>query len=136
MMAEEDEFLMDSDTEEEDRVMHPKEDEEEEEEDIDNSDDSDFDPISFGIAERIRQARPLDEEDSGEEEEGPAAYTAYMADSFRDLPVAREIAEVFRYIEDYKPVHLDLEDSGKLAGFLRLIHSNSEAAPRLLLKCS
>ena len=51
-MADEDEFLMDSDTshedEEEAHVMHPKE------EDIEDS-DSDFDPIGFGIEERIRQ---------------------------------------------------------------------------------
>ena len=56
-MADDDEFLMDSDTshedeEEEEHVMHPKEDED----DIEDS-DSDFDPIGFGIEERIRQVK-------------------------------------------------------------------------------
>ena len=37
---------------------------------------------------------------------------AYMAESFKDLHVGSDIEELFRYIEDYKPVHLDLEDSG------------------------
>ena len=37
---------------------------------------------------------------------------AYMAESFKDLHVGSDIEQLFRYIEDYKPVHLDLEDSG------------------------
>ena len=54
-MADEDEFIMDSDTSnedehEEEHVVHPKED------DIEDS-DSDFDPIGFGIEERIRQVQ-------------------------------------------------------------------------------
>ena len=60
-MVDDDEFLMDSDTShedeeeeeaEEEHVMHPKEDED----DIEDS-DSDFDPIGFGIEERIRQVK-------------------------------------------------------------------------------
>ena len=35
----------------------------------------------------------------------------YMANAFKDLHVEREIQDLFRYIEDYKPVPLDLEDS-------------------------
>ena len=37
---------------------------------------------------------------------------AYMAESFKDLHVGSDIEQLFQYIEDYKPVHLDLEDSG------------------------
>jgi hypothetical protein len=41
---------------------------------------------------------------------------AYMAESFKDLHVGSDIEQLFRYIEDYKPVHLDLEDSGTNLG--------------------
>lgn len=127
-MADQDEFLMDSDTshedeeeeEEEEHVMHPKE---AEDDDIEDS-DSDFDPIGFGIEERIRQARPLDEDTEEEDvedddiddddleaelEHNNLVMGAYMAESFKDLHVGSDIEQLFRYIEDYKPVHLDLE---------------------------
>ena len=45
---------------------------------------------------------------------------AYMAESFKDLHVGSDIEQLFRYIEDYKPVHLDLEDSGTSSNFLAL----------------
>ena len=45
---------------------------------------------------------------------------AYMAESFKDLHVGSDIEQLFQYIEDYKPVHLDLEDSGTSSNFLAL----------------
>ena len=133
-MADEEEFLMDSDTSQEDEendggvcvVMHRHPEEAKgatfEEND---SDSSDFDPIGFGIEERIRHAQPLDdvsdedeedEEDIEDDDEDieddmvvPAG--AYIAESFKDLHVSPEVRELFQYIEEYKPIHLDLEAS-------------------------
>ena len=72
-------LLMDSDSENEDDglgpIHHPKDqddlddDDDDEDDEVDeeddaqeSQDDSDFDPIGFGIAERIRQAQPLDDD--------------------------------------------------------------------------
>lgn len=113
-----DEFLMDSDEQEED------EDSEEEALVIEkmkmNSGESDFDPIGFGIEQRMREAQPLDDSEDGDDDEDledelednmAVVVGAYMADDFKDLHVGSEIEELFRYIEDYKPMHLDLEES-------------------------
>lgn len=115
--GEENGFLMDSDSSHEDQHQ-PQQNKDLSEED----DDSDFDPIGFGIEQRIREAQPLDddEEDTEDDEELDDEELAdnlmlgsgYMADSFKDLHVGSEIEELFRYIEDYKPPpHLDLEVS-------------------------
>ena len=51
---------------------------------------------------------------------------AYMAESFKDLHVGSDIEQLFRYIEDYKPVHLDVEASrwpfgGRTSQFCRSV---------------
>lgn len=124
--ADENGFLMDSDSSHEDQ--HPPQ---QQTKDLsEDDDDSDFDPIGFGIEQRIREAQPLDDEDEDTEDEEElddeelednlmlGTTAGYMADSFKDLHVGSEIEELFRYIEDYKPMHLDLEESDKLSSFL------------------
>jgi hypothetical protein len=131
-MDDNEELLLDSDS------SHEDDDVEDDDKDLDNS-GSDFDPIGFGIEQRIREAQPLDTDDDDEdvdddlEDEVDNALVAaaaankvvgaYMPDAFKDLHVGSEIEELFRYIEDYKPLHLDLEGSGKLTAFTTALAS-------------
>ena len=70
------------------------EDEDEQEDDIEDDDDIDDDDLEAEL------------------EHNNLVMGAYMAESFKDLHVGSDIEQLFLYIEDYKPVHLDLEDSG------------------------
>ena len=93
----------------------------------------DIDVNQNWIDHLIWQARPLDEDTEDEDdqeddieddddiddddleaelEHNNLVMGAYMAESFKDLHVGSDIEQLFLYIEDYKPVHLDLEDSG------------------------
>ena len=127
-------FLMDSDIEPDVGLDEDNEDDEEdegdhEEEELEDHFDSDFDAIDFGIQERIRQARQLDddleeeeeedleeendEEDDGElsEDEDPMILQGnhYDGDAYRHLAVGSDVSTLFKFIDAYKPIDIDIE---------------------------
>ena len=124
-------FLMDSDLEGEEDEDYEEDDNLAEEDCGDDNFDSDFDAIDLGIQERIRQAQHLDDdleeeeeddleddEDDEDDEDGELSEGCgdpmmgsnhYDAEAYRHLPVGSDISALFKFIDAYKPVDIDIE---------------------------
>ena len=124
-------FLMDSDLEGEEDEDYEEDDNLAEEDCGDDNFDSDFDAIDLGIQERIRQAQHLDDdleeeeeddleddEDDEDDEDGELSEGCgdpmmgsnhYDADAYRHLPVGSDISALFKFIDAYKPVDIDID---------------------------
>ena len=106
---------------------HDEYEEELEDEEIEEDEEEDFDAIDFGIQERIRQAQHLsddlepeeleddeeEEEEDGElSEEDPLAEESnnhYDSACFSHLRVGSDVSALFKFIDAYKPLDIDIE---------------------------
>ena len=99
--------------------------EELEDEEIEEEGEDDFDAIDFGIQERMRQAQHLgddlepeeledEEEEDGElSEEDPLveleSNNHYDSACFSHLRVGSDVSALFKFIDAYKPLDIDIE---------------------------